>query len=63
MRFHIFIPLILCDLFCLMALISTLMIGPTWEFILSLAGVIVFTITSIIAGRALIREENSSHGH
>lgn len=65
MRVPLFIPLILADLFCILMLVSSLMVGPTWKFFLSLAGVIVFTITAILAGGAILRqnEVKQNEGH
>jgi hypothetical protein len=59
MRFPIFIPLVLLNLFCIMMLISSFTVGPTWKFFLSLAGVIVFTITSVLAGGAILRQSEA----
>ena len=59
MRFPIFIPLVLLNLFCIMMLISSFNVGPTWKFILSLAGVIIFTVTSILAGSAILRQSEA----
>ena len=65
MRLPLFIPLILCDLFCVLMFVSTLNVGPTWKFVLSLAGVIIFTISSILAGGAILRqnEVKQNEGH
>lgn len=65
MRFPIFIPLVLLNLFCIMMLISSFNVGPTWKFILSLAGVIIFTITSVLAGSAILRQNDvkQNEGH
>jgi hypothetical protein len=42
-----------------MMLISSFTVGPTWKFFLSLAGVIVFTITSVLAGGAILRQSEA----
>ena len=59
MRFPIFIPLVLLNLFCIMMLISSFNVGPTWKFVLSLAGVIIFTVSSILAGSAILRQSEA----
>jgi hypothetical protein len=65
MRVPLFIPLILCDLFCVLMLVTSFNVGPTWKFVLSLVGVVVFTITSILAGGAILRqnEVKQNEGH
>jgi len=63
MRFPVFIPLVLCNLFCIMMLISSIGIGPAWKFWLGLAGTILFTITSILAGGAILREGEGQNSH
>jgi hypothetical protein len=63
MKVPVFIPMILLDLFCVMSLISSFVVGPTWKFILSLAGVIAFTIGSILTGGYLIRQGDSANHH
>jgi len=61
MRFPLFIPMILLDLFAVMNFISSLVVGPTWKFYLSLAGVIAFTIGSILTGGYLIRQGDGAN--
>gem|GEM_PF-3481514 len=63
MRFPVFIPLVLCNLFCIMLLVSSFVIGPAWKFWLGLAGTILFTITSILAGSAILREGEHQNHH
>lgn len=64
MRFPVFIPLVLCNIFCIMMLISSFVVGPAWKFYFALFGVILFTVTSIIAGSAILREgERQNHHH
>ncbi len=58
-----FIPMILLDLFAVMNFISSLVVGPTWKFYLSLVGVIAFTIGSILTGGYLIRQGDSANHH
>ena len=63
MRFPIFIPLVLCNIFCIMMLVSSFVVGPAWKFYLSLFGVIGFTIFSIISGGAILREGEGQNTH
>ena len=63
MRFHVFIPLVLCNLFCIMMLVGSIGVGPAWKFWLGLAGTILFTITSIMAGGDILREGEGQNSY
>jgi len=63
MRFPIFIPLVLCAIFSIMMLISSFVVGPTWKFWLSLICSVAFSILSIVAGGALLRDAEVEQHH
>ncbi|MEO7311970.1 MAG: hypothetical protein ABIX01_16310 [Chitinophagaceae bacterium] len=64
MRFPVFIPLVLLNLFSIMTMISGIGLnGPAWKFWLGLFGTVFFTITSILAGGAILREGEGQNSH
>ena len=63
MRFPVFIPVVLLNLFSIMTMISGIGTGPAWKFWLGLSGTILFTICSILAGGAILREGEGQNAH